>query len=221
MHKNKGGKNEKMKALKKVTGILLSMSLVCAIMVSLTGCAAAKRLDVSIAGKKVELDDTVQSLYDNGLCVCEIMGEKQKQLDDLGTIPGRTYEIESYSIGVPDGETKADYSGVCVYLYNDSGSEKPISECKIYHMVFLDVDDEVEVTIEGKDLFHMEPQEAYDACTAMGIDFASDDKEDIDEFLEGDGHLFSKQGNLSYGMTASKDGEEVSLEFEYEEKLNK
>lgn len=88
-------------------------------------------------------------------------------------------------------------------------------------MNFLSVDDAVEVTIEGKDIFHMKPQEAYDACTAMGIDFASDDKEDIDEFLAGDGHLFSKQGKLSYGMSASKDGEEVSLEFEYEENLNK
>lgn len=209
-----------MKMFKKVAGMLLSLSLVCTTAVSLTGCAAAKRLEVSIGGTTVDLDDTVQSLYDNGLCFCEIMGGKQKQLDDLGTIPGRTYVIESYSIGVPDGESSADYSGVGVYLYNDSASEKPVSECKIYQMNFLSVDDEVEVTIGGQDIFHMEPQEAYDACIAMGIDFASDDKEDIDEFLAGDGYLVSKQGNLMYTMGDSKTDGEVSLEFEYKKDLN-
>ena len=209
-----------MKVFKKITGILLSMSLLCAIMVSLTGCAAAKRLEVSIAGKKVDLDDTVQSLYDNGLCFTEIMEKTNKPLDHLGTIPARTYEIEGYRIGVPDGEDYADYAGVAVCLYNDSASEKPVSECKIYQMDFFNVDDDVEVTIEGKDIFHMEPQEAYDACTAMGIDFASDDKEDIEEFLAGEGLLFSKQGNLSYSMEASKEDGEVSLEFEYEKKIN-
>lgn len=196
------------------------MSLVCGSMVSLTGCASAKRLDVSIGGVAVDLDDTVQSLYDNGLCVCEIMGSKQKQLDDLGTIPARTYEIESYSIGVPDGDSGAAYSGVGVYLYNDSGSEKPVSECKIYQMNFLNVDDEVEVTIEGKDIFHMEPQEAYDACIAMGVDFASDDKEDIEEFLAGEGYLVSKQGDLTYTMGDSMEDGEIALDFEYKRKLN-
>lgn len=78
-----------MKMFKKVAGMLLSLSLVCTTVASLSGCAAAKRLEVSIGGTTVDLDDTVQSLYDNGLCFCEIMGGKQKQLDDLGTIPDR------------------------------------------------------------------------------------------------------------------------------------
>lgn len=209
-----------MKMFKKVAGMLLSLSLVCTTVASLTGCAAAKRLDVSIGGTVVDLDDTVQSLYDNGLCICEIMGGKQKQLDDLGTIPAKTYVIESHSIGVPDGDSRAEYSGVEVYLYNDSASEKPISECKIYEIDFLSVDDEVEVTIGGEDIFHMEPQEAYDACIAMGIDFASDDKEDIEEFLEGEGYLVSKQGNLMYTMEDSEEDGEVCLEFEYKKDLN-
>lgn len=209
-----------MKVFKKVAGIVLSLSLICVTVVSLTGCAAAKRLEVSIGGTIVDLDDTVQSLYDNGLCFCEIIGGEQRQLDDLGTIPAKTYVIESYSIGVPDGDSSADYSGVGVYLYNDSLSEKPVSECKIYEMNFLSVDDDVEVTIEGQDIFHMEPQEAYDACIAMGIDFASDDKEDIDEFLAGDGYLVSKQGKLMYTMGNSKEDGEISYEFEYKKILN-
>lgn len=209
-----------MKMFKKLTGIILSLGLMCMAAVNLTGCTGSTYLDVSIGGVTVDIDDTVQSLYDNGLCFCEIMGGNIKNLEDLDAIPAKTYVIDNYAIGVPKDESSAEYSGVVAAIYNDSSLSKPVAECKIYKLTFLSVEDEVEVTIGGQDIFHMEPQEAYDACNAMGIDFASKNKDRLDDFLAGDGYLLSSQGTLSYKLKASTTDGELSYDFEYRKDIN-
>lgn len=174
------------------------------VMLMLYGSGRGILLDIEISGCKIQLDDTIQEVYDNGLVLCKVDGTII-DLDSCEEMKGRTYEIKTLDIGVPaDDGKKAIPSGMTVYTYNDFITSQPLAKCKIYHMHVSDNhSDEVSITVNGKDIFQTELSEFVSHLEELGISFDEDEKS---EFLDSytNKFLMKRQGNFMYHLNSGR-----------------
>lgn len=174
----------------------------------LQGCSSAQpiQLDIEVSGHKIQLDDTFQDVYDNGLVLCETDGT----IIDLAScdeMAGKTYEIKTLNIGVPIDDKTATPSCMIVYPYNDSISSQPLSSCKIYliNVSYLFGDsEEVSITVNGKDVLQTEPEEFLAHFGELGITY--DDENKIEKFLDSStgAYLVHRIGDYTYNLKSEK-----------------
>lgn len=197
-----------MKPFKRKSEIVTSICILLLSAVILQGCGSGRaiRLDIEVSGCKIQLNDTFQDVYDNGLVICETDGT----IIDLAScdeMAAKTYEIKTLHIGVPIDEKKATPSPVTVYPYNDSIASQPLSKCKIYQMNVSDGfgdPDEVSVTVNGKDIFQMEPKDALSHFDEIGISFDEDDRSKFLDDSSG-GHMVKRQGKYMYCVDSERE----------------
>lgn len=206
-----------MKLLKKLTTTLLSAALCTTL---LTGCSPAVKTEITLKDTTFTLNDTVQTLLDGGLFLCEVDGSEIDATSN--SLPSMTYDYDSKRIGYTNADGKNVATGLIVYLYNPTSKEASYNECEIANITYF-YDTEALITgeepenepilINGHDFSNMTPEEAAAAFEEIGV---SIDAEDKDEFLnhpDGYGLIYESTGSYNYELNAdivtSNSGEEI------------
>lgn len=218
--------------MKKLRGkrVLLSLIMLCCVFV-FTGCGKEDiEMTFTIGDARIKIDDTVQSIYDQGLVLCETDGTVLKE-EDLPELKGRIVDSKSYCIGKKtDKESVAEPSYLYVYLYNTSSVSKALKECKIYQFWYNVPEDEekAEVLINDVNFAQITVDEAVAKLEEMGLSYEQEDK---DEFLSAESgyflitstnhYLYSLDSSAVVNTPSPEELAQIQSEEEYMEIMQK
>lgn len=174
--------------------LLITLLVLCISMI--TACGGSPKPDVTITldGKELIMDETLQTSLDNGLITADHSGEEESLSIIYGAKEVRYDYIHLGTSSVPHD------SAVSVMLYNPSSSEKSVYECKIMTLnYFVDIDnsDQAPVTINGIDFWGMTQDEAVAALQEQGFEVNTDSMEQY--------HFATCAGNKSTWITLDFD----------------
>lgn len=135
----------------------------------LGGCGeGSSKPDVAITldGKELPIDGTVQECMDNGLITTDIYGEEQ-------TFPvvfeARSASFDTLHLGT---SSEPHRSEVGVMVYNPENSDKGINDCRIMKVLYDVIDDnsgQAPVLMNGIDFWGMTQEEAIAALEEQGF----------------------------------------------------
>lgn len=156
----------------------LSTVVVLSCGIFLGGCGAdSSKPDVSITldGKEIPMDGTVQECLDQGLITTDVFGEEQTY---KGVFEARTASFETLHLGT---SSEPHRSEVGVMLYNPESTSKTIKDCRIMKL-FYDVSDDnsgqAPVLINGIDFWGMTQDEAIAALEEQGFSLSTNSLEE-------------------------------------------
>lgn len=212
--------------MQKLQKKLVALILLCVLSVTcLAGCQKAVALTVKVGDATFTLEDTVVSLYEQGLYLMKSVSQ-ELTLEQLGMVDARTMGQEKYTIGVPTEDGVA-YTGIYVRVYNEAYQAASVGECKIYQVTYENIGMQEGVTkiAFGDVCINQDtPQDALDKMKATGIDFVSDDAENAERFTtEEYGYFVSmKIGNIGYKLYSEPNvsGSLITNGFEYQTYLD-
>ena len=171
--------------------ILLLLMMLCSIFI-FTGCGKKDiAMTFAIGDAQISLNDTLQSIYDQDLVLCEVDGTVLKE-EDLPELKGKIIDSESYCIGKKtDKESIAEPTHLYVYLYNTSLLSTPLKDCKNYQFLYNVPEDRdtAEVLINGVNFAQLTDEEAVAKLEEMGLSYEQEDK---DKFLSTENGYFLK-----------------------------
>lgn len=210
-----------MKLFKKLAAPLLSVALCTTL---LNGCSPAVKADITVNNTTFALNDTVQTLLDGGLFLCEIGGSEIDATSN--SLPSMTYDYDSKRIGYTNADGENVSTGLVVYLYNPTSKEATYSECEIAGITYFydteaiitgDEPENESLIINGHDFSSMSPEEAASAFEEIGVSIDAEDKEEFTNSPDGYGHIYESSGSYNYELdattiTTNSGGETYALE---------
>lgn len=197
--------------------LLLGIVVICLIIFAVSRCGKSSKLKIEIDGNRIGLGDTVQEIYDNGMCLT--FGSEEIDVDSVDYERGFAKDAY-YAIQLKKNELVN--TGVAIRVYNPSNKNVRLGECKIeefyYSQVYLNDEiknDGVSVTFNGKEINGEDPESAYKALKKIGIKFDASKTEEKD-FNEKGGVLSLKKEKYKYVLSYNFVSEQKKmLVFQY------
>lgn len=156
----------------------------------------------TINGVNISIDDTIQTLLDNGLVLSSIGGGTIDCSEH--TLGAMEYKYDGYEISINNPDGNNIDTNLVVTLYNPTNSKKTYNECKIakfkYWADWYEEGDPA-VTINDNNFKELSPEEALNAFEAMGVKVAEDDRTDF--LNSGSGHFYKVQSGYKYTLETS------------------
>jgi hypothetical protein len=196
------------KVMKKLTATVLCLATCVTLF---TGCGGKNvELTLKINDSSFNFKSTVQDIYDAGFVICDTGYGEITSEEDLPDMEARTVDtISQYYIGLPTSDTKADYTGVTIQVYNPTSSDCSFKECSIFNYTYeIDPDATADITVlfNDVDFSTLDPQGAVTAMETMGITFDEDDKTEFLDPATNDGYgwtLSTSSASYRYGLNSS------------------
>ena len=169
---------KKKSIVKKLLALTCLLSSIC----MFTACGGSEKPEVTITldGKAIGLEETLQSSLDRGLIMTDASGEETESALVLGAM-----EVIYSSIHLGT-EATPHRSEVTVMLYNDTDSMKPASGSKVMTLNYdltSDSSDQAPVLFNDIDFWGMTQDEAVAALAEKGFGVDSDKVDNTYHFL--------------------------------------
>lgn len=194
-----------MRKTKKLTATILSV-VACSLL--LMGCSTSKNVELSVTinDNVFALDSTVQDLYDAGFVLCDTGAGNIISDNELPEFEARTVDnITSYYVGLPTSNTKAEYTGISIQVYNNSSKSCSLKDCCIFSYCYKPNSEfyaeSIKVLINGTNFCGLTPQQGVTAMEGFGITFEEEDKAEFLEEEDG-GFLITSSGRFTYSLNS-------------------
>lgn len=204
-------KKQKQKKSNRLFNVFLVILIICAVIGGYFYINGLVKPNVSVNGKTLTVNMTVQELVDAGFAVDDsLTGNGDMNLDNQPEIPGESYSSSFYYLYAPDQNGHYEYANVIFQVFNKSVNSVDFRNSQIYSYRYdpsFKLSD-VSVLINDIDFANVNKEDAILAMEELGIKFDKDKKE---EFMNGESIIIiGKSGEYSYIIETDMDGQVVN-----------
>lgn len=202
-------KAQGMKPGHRLTVLFLTMIICC-----LTGCTSDKiTTTVTLDGKTIPIQGTLQTCIDNGLITTDTSGNEQQLTTQYAA---KEVRYESVRLGNGSYPHKSPVSVACYNPENKSNSVYDCSIMTVYYYTEYDNADLAPVLIDGIDFWGMTEDEALEALKEHGLKVDADKMHQSHYIVFSEGKVVwtieSKTGN--WFDDASEEPQKKNVEFD-------